>query len=70
MLIGAFTVIVLAASVLLTLFVGRGSVPNSPAAGLPRISGVSAPHLQAFLTQPGLGDPAPEDIATRSGLLG
>jgi serine/threonine protein kinase len=56
LLVGAITAALLTASVLVTLFVGRGSVPSSHAAVLAYTSGVPAPKLQA---QPELSDPTP-----------
>jgi serine/threonine protein kinase len=60
LLVGAITVAVLTAGVLVTFFMGRGSVLSSHAAALAHTSGVSAPMmLQALPVQPDLSDPTP-----------
>jgi eukaryotic-like serine/threonine-protein kinase len=59
LLIGAITVILLTAGVLMTLFVGRGSVSSSPAVARAYTSGVPASTRQAFPVQPELNDPTP-----------
>jgi hypothetical protein len=58
-LVGAVIVAVLLASVLVALFVGRGPVLSSQAAGLAGILGVPDLNLQAFPVPPELGDPTP-----------
>jgi eukaryotic-like serine/threonine-protein kinase len=58
-LIVAIIASVLTASVLVTLFVGRGPILSNRAAGLADTSGVPALNLQAFSVQLELSDPIP-----------
>jgi hypothetical protein len=58
-LVGAMAVVLLATSVLVTMFVGRGTVTSGHATALASTSGIPAGSLQTLPPQPGPSGPTP-----------